>query len=82
MNSSNCQTVSGNLRCRTTVECCQLLISEEELAEKKIADEKREKSRAANRKYMSGYRKRIKEMNEAELLEPKNISAEMKGEWL
>lgn len=26
MNSSNCQTVSGNLRCRTTVECCQLLI--------------------------------------------------------
>ena len=82
MNSSNCQTVSGNLRCRTTVECCQLLTSEEELAEKKIADEKREKSRAANRKYMSGYRKRIKEMKEAELLEPKNISAEMKGEWL
>lgn len=59
-----------------------VILSEEELAEKKIADEKREKSRAANRKYMSGYRKRIKEMKEAELLEPKNISAEMKGEWL
>ena len=31
---------------------------------------------------MTGYRKRIKEMKEAGLLEPKNISAEMKGEWL
>ena len=59
-----------------------VILSEEELAEKKIADEKREKSRAASRKYMTEYRKRIKEMKEAGLLEPKNISAEMKGEWL
>ena len=59
-----------------------VILSEEELAEKKIADKKREKSRAASRKYMTEYRKRIKEMKEAGLLEPKNISAEMKGEWL
>ena len=26
MNSSNCQTVSGNLKCRAAVGCCQFLI--------------------------------------------------------